>query len=227
MRRLLRIMLIAAHFEDLPLDPQHPRAPRRRLRLESEGSTASGQTARVMIHNVSATGLLIESPVILTEDESIVLALPQVGSASAQVVWMSETFYGCRFDTPLSASALSALELHSPAATASGRATEPDVSDNTFPVRLARWRKEQGLTLDSLAALLNVSKPTVWAWEQGKARPTPDRLAALAKLLGVAEDELRTGRDSDALATALNQARDVVAKAFGVDPARVKVLIEL
>ncbi len=216
-------MPIPAHFEDLPVDPRHPRAARRQLRLESEGSTASGQTARVLIHNVSATGLLIESAVALAEAEQIEIALPQVGTTSAHVVWTSENFYGCRFDTPLPASVLGGLELYSRLISA----PTPGEPGDTLPVRIARLRKEQGLTLEALAGLLNVSKPTVWAWEQGKARPTPERITALAKRLGVAEDELRTGRDGDALAAALNQARNVVAKAYGVDPARVKVSIEL
>lgn len=216
-------MPIPAHFEDLPKDPQRPRAARRQLRLESEGSTPSGETARVLIHNVSATGMLVESTVSMAEDERIEIDLPQVGRASAHVVWMSENYYGCRFETPLPASALGALELYSPTTTggASGETQE------TFPIRMARLRKEQGLTLEALAGLVNVSKPTVWAWEQGKARPTPERIAALARHLGVDEDELRSGRDSNALAEALNHARKVVAKAFGVDPARVKVSIEL
>lgn len=216
-------MPIYAHFEDITGDPQRPRAARRQLLLESQGSTASGHTARVLIHNVSATGLLIESAVALSEAERIEIALPQVGTTSAHVVWTSENFYGCRFDTPVPASALSALELYSrrPAAPAPG---EPG---DTLPVRIARLRKERGLTLDGLAALLEVSKPTVWAWEQGKARPTPERMTALAERLGVEEDELRTGRDGDAMAAVLNQARNAVAKAYGIDPARVKVSIEL
>jgi len=218
-------MPIRAHFEDLPVDPHRPRAPRRELRLESEGATASGETARVLIHNVSVTGLLIESAVRLAEDERIAIALPQVGSASAHVVWANENFYGCRFETPLPASALGALELYAQIAVAPAPA--PIEAGDTLPVRIARLRKEQGLTLEALAALVNVSKPTVWAWEQGKSRPTPERIAALASLLGVGEDELLTGRDGDALAQALSHARSVVAKAFGVDPDRVKVTIEL
>ncbi|WP_421852795.1 helix-turn-helix domain-containing protein [Novosphingobium sp.] len=216
-------MPIPAHFEDLPVDPLRPRAARRQLRVESEGSTATGQTARVLIHNVSVTGLLIESAVELTADERIEIALPEIGTASAHVVWMSENFYGCRFETPLSTGALGALELYSQAAAA----PVPVEPGDTLPVRIARLRKEQGLTLEALAALVNVSKPTVWAWEQGKSRPTQERIAALAQLLGVAEDELINGRDGEALANALSQARNVVAKAFGVDPSRVKVSIEL
>ena len=215
-------MPIPAHFEDLPVDPQRPRAARRQLLLESTGSTALGQNARVLIHNVSSTGLLIESGVALAEAERIEIALPQVGTTLAHVVWTSENFYGCRFDTPVPASALGALELYAQAS-----AVPTGDPGDTLPVRIARLRKEQGLTLEALAALLHVSKPTVWAWEQGKARPTPERITALAERLGVSEDQLRTGRDDDALAEALGRARHLVAKAYGVDPGRVKVWIEL
>jgi transcriptional regulator with XRE-family HTH domain len=216
-------MPISAHFEDLPIDPLRPRAARRQLLLESEGSTASGQTAPVLIHNVSATGLLIESTIALGEAERIEIALPQVGMMSAHVVWTSESFYGCRFETPVPASVLSALELSSQPSVV----PDPGEPGDTLPVRIARLRKEQGLTLEALAALLKVSKPTVWAWEQGEARPTAERIDALAERLGVAADQLRTGRDSDALAEALGHARSMVAKAYGVDPARVTVWIEL
>ena len=169
------------------------------------------------------TGLLIESTVALAEAERIEIGLPQIGSATAHVVWTSENFYGCRFDAPVPASALSALELSAQSAPVPA----PGEPGDTLPVRIARLRKQQGLTLEALAALVNVSKPTVWAWEQGKARPTPERITALAERLGVGEEELRTGRDGDALAEALSQARRMVAKAYGVDPARVKVSIEL
>lgn len=216
-------MPILARLEDLPDDPLRPRAPRRQLHLEAEGATASGQTTQVLILNVSQTGLLLESPVELTEGERIELALPELGTASAQVVWMSERFYGCRLETPLPESVLGRLELLS-RMTGSPAPTRPA---DSLPVRIAQLRKERGLTLDGLAVLLKVSKPTVWAWEQGKARPAPERMAALAKALGVAEDELLTGRDDNALAAALGHARSLVAAAFGVDPARVKVTIEV
>ena len=68
---------------------------------------------------------------------------------------------------------------------------------------VAAWVAQSGLTLDELAALLKVSKPTVWSWERGKSRPTPERIPALAERLGVTEDELVSGRDVSALAEAL------------------------
>lgn len=217
-------MPITAHFEDLPVNPMRPRAARRQLLLEAEGATAAGQAASVLIHNVSVGGLLIESPVELAEAERIEIVLPEVGNTIAHVVWRSENFYGCRFDLQLPEAVLSALELRSKAA---APPAPPAAPGDTLPVRIARLRKQQGLTLDALAELLSVSKPTVWAWEQGKARPTPERIEALAERLGVLKEDLVTGRDSDAVGTALNQAREAVAKAYGVDPSKVRISIEL
>lgn len=218
-------MPIPGHFETVPAGPGRPRESRRRLQLEAEGALASGHAARVMIHNVSASGLLIETPVPLAEGERIDIVLPQLGPTPARVVWNSGALFGCRFDQPLPQAGLSALQLRAeteapppPATTSAGE---------TLPVRIARLRKQQGLTLDALASLVGVSKPTVWAWEQGKARPTQDRLAALAAQLGVVEEELVTGRRGDALNDALAAARRLVAEAYGVDPGRVRVLIEL
>jgi transcriptional regulator with XRE-family HTH domain len=56
--------------------------------------------------------------------------------------------------------------------------------------KLHRLRKERGMTLGDLATALNVSKPTVWAWEHDKAQPLPDRVADIARSLGAEPDEL-------------------------------------
>ena len=228
-------MSIPAHFEDNPAGASRPRAARRRLLLEAEGETAAGQRAQVTIHNVSATGLLIETAVSLTEGVRIDIVLPEAGPTSASVVWVSGAFHGCRFATVLKPAVLSALQLRAeapapgpaPAPQPTPPAPPPLAQLETLPIRIARLRKEQGLTLDSLAEMIGVSKPTVWAWEKGKARPTQERLALLAAKLGVVEEDLLTGRDAEVLAQAIAKARREVAEAYGVDPGRVRVMIEL
>ena len=222
-------MAIAAHFEDYTHDKPGDRAPRRQLRLEAAALTPSGMATQVLIHNVSESGLLIETSAILAEGERFDVVLPDAGPTAALVVWHSVNFYGCRFAEPLNAGELDALQRRSDAAPQGepDLPLSPSAQVETLPVRLARLRKQQGLTLDMLAELVGVSKPTVWAWERGKARPTAERIAALAAQLGVSEDDLRTGRDIDALEQALAAAREQVAAAFGVDQARVKIIIEV
>ena len=118
-------MPIPGHFEDLPSAPGRPRETRRQLQLEAEGALPSGDAARVLIHNVSASGLLIETTVTLHEGERIEIALPGAGPAPAAVIWSSGALYGCRFKTPLSPGVLSALQLRSDAAPSPAPAATP------------------------------------------------------------------------------------------------------
>jgi transcriptional regulator with XRE-family HTH domain len=73
-----------------------------------------------------------------------------------------------------------------------------------------------------------VSKPTVWAWEKGKARPLPERLDAIAAALGVAPDYLtpapESGREIDAI---MADCRQRIADACGTVPEAVRIMIEL
>ena len=58
---------------------------------------------------------------------------------------------------------------------------------------LAPARKRSGLTLQTVADALDVSRQAVSQWETGTAWPTPDRLPRLAEVLGCTIDELYTG----------------------------------
>ena len=89
-------MAITAHLEEL----QHPaREHRRELRLEAHGATASGVVTNVLIHNISATGLLLEARSGLTVGERIGIDLPHAGETTATVVWASGALFGCEFAT--------------------------------------------------------------------------------------------------------------------------------
>jgi transcriptional regulator with XRE-family HTH domain len=215
-------MSIAAHFEPLAASTGRTRAARRRLLLEAAGTTAAGEFAEVLVHNISATGVLLESRTPIAHGELIEIDLPEVGPIAAQVVWANETQFGCRFDNPLPAPALTAIALRDqPVEQARPRLEE------SFPARLHRLRKERGLTLSAIGDALGVSKPTVWAWEQGRARPTGQHLAALAALFAMAQDDLVSGRDADGIGELLAQVRIRVAAAFAVEPAKVRISIDL
>ncbi len=56
--------------------------------------------------------------------------------------------------------------------------------------RIAQLRKEQGITQVQLAEWLNVSQQTVNAYEVGRRRMAVSALPTIAKLLGVALEEL-------------------------------------
>lgn len=215
-------MVIAAHFEPVSPDNETPRPPRRRLQLEVSSALPTGGAAQVLIHNVSSTGLLLETETALSEGERIDIDLPDLGPTAATIVWSDEKFHGGHFDAPLSVGVLSALELRSAAPPLA--LTQPQES---LASRLHQLRKTKGMTLDAVAQALGVSKPTVWAWEQGRARPSPERFAKIAELFGLGESRLTMGRDDTALSEILTQARQQVAKSLGLDPAKVRILIEL
>ena len=94
--------------------------------------------------------------------------------------------------------------------------------------RLNRLRREAGLTLADVANALWVSKPTVWAWEKGKARPLPERLDAIAAALGVPADELaQPAASSDQVAEVIEECRARIAQAYGTTPQAVRIMLEL
>jgi len=86
-------------------------SPRRALKLQSV-LAAEGEV--VTIHDISNTGLLLETKVRLVEGQRLDVDLPEIGFTQAEVVWSSERFFGCRFDTPVSKAAVSAALLRNP-----------------------------------------------------------------------------------------------------------------
>jgi transcriptional regulator with XRE-family HTH domain len=223
---------IAAHFKTESNDPGSPRAHRRTLLLEALGATAGGDTASVTVQNISQTGLLLESETELAVGETIEFDLPEVEVVEARVVWASGRLAGCQFIRPLTTAALSAAQLRGAVAGAEPAASTARSSE-PFPQRLGRLRKARGLTLASIAQTLGVSKPTVWAWEQGKAKPVENRLEALAEILGVTREELTPDSgslrfdDSLALTQIIARSRLAIAQAVGIKPERVKISVEL
>lgn len=54
--------------------------------------------------------------------------------------------------------------------------------------RLRDIRVEQGLSQETLAERINVSRQTISKWENGAARPSADNLAALSQVFGLPVD---------------------------------------
>jgi Predicted transcriptional regulators len=226
-------MPIAAHFEQADADHGLPRASRRRLRLETQGSLESGAPAPVLVHNVSETGLLLETSSELEIGDAIDVDLPDAKAVRAQVVWASDQLYGCAFDRPLSAATLSAAQLRSAVQNAGSIAPSPTpagpgaIGGESLGERLHRLRKLRGFTQGELAARLGVSKPTVWAWEQNRARPIEDRLDAIAEVLGVTTAELRPSRNVPGLPELIARCREQIAATVETSPENVRIMIEL
>lgn len=232
-------MAIAAHFDTIEASAEAvgsaARAQRRRLFLETRGLLPSGEDAQVSIHNFSETGVLLETEVDLEIGETLEIALPQAGAVQAKVIWSSGHLYGCGFFAPLPAAVLSAVSLRSAVQSETGMlpappqpvAPETSVGGESLGERIHRLRKLRGLTQGELAAQLGVSKPTVWAWEQGRARPIEERMAGIAQALGIPVDGLRPDRFAPGLAELVARCREQIAAAVETAPDKVRIMIDL
>src|SRR4029079_1754493 len=94
-RQFRRFMSLRANLETEPRTGERRSAPRRKLRLQAEGAIPSAGDTQVVIHDISEEGLLIESPLPLTDGEVLEVLIPEAGTAQAEVSWTSGHFYGC------------------------------------------------------------------------------------------------------------------------------------
>lgn len=108
-------MSILAQFEQHPEPADRRRSPRRSLKLEVAGTPPAAPEMRVIIHDLSLTGLLIETSASLTVGERLQVQIPEAGTVEAEVVWNSGRLFGCAFRKPISRASLSAALLRSPA----------------------------------------------------------------------------------------------------------------
>ena len=216
-------MAVSAH-----LDPvTDERAERRTLVLETSGTLPGGERANVLVHNASATGLLLETALELGDGETLAIDLPEAGPVAAEVVWRSGRLYGCRFEHPVGQAVLSAAQLRSAVGDFVPPFQAAGGTDDGFGPRLERLRKSKRMTLAQIADALGVSKPTVWAWEHGKAHPLEERLAPLAEALGVAPEELSPPTGSGNWDELVARHRVEIAGALGVAEDKVRIMIEL
>lgn len=202
--------------------------------LEVRGAHASGSDVPVTVHNISATGLLIECEAALSINDRIDIDLPQAGTVSATLVWVSGRMFGCQFDTSISSAALSAAQLQSAVdlPTPASRSSDDEESKfvtpygSNFAANLKRLRIAKGLSQASVAEKLGVSGPSISGWEKGRARPKEDRLSELASLLGVPMSQLLVDPQPDMMQTVIDASREQVARVTGVTPERVRIIVE-
>lgn len=222
-------MALKAHLEHGALGPdgdERRREERRALFLEANGLLPGGLEANVIIHNISTAGLLMETDMGLEVEERLVLDLPEAGAVRAAIVWRSGSLFGCAFEEALDQNALAAVQLKAdPAAVSLAPALE--APPEPLGVKLNRLRRERGLTLAQVASVLGVSKPTVWAWEKCKARPLPDRMEAIAQVLGVEASELEERIGDDQHSGLVQDCRLRIATAYGTHPSKVRIMIEV
>ena len=225
---------LPAHLDPQPARIEGRRHPRRALHLDTKASASDGAEANVTIHNLSAAGLLIETDLALETGEVLALSLPEIGPVGAEIVWQSGRLYGCAFEQALGEAALAAAQLRG-APQIGEEISAPDEKTpmsgfavgDTLGLKLNRQRRELGLTLEQVASALGVSKPTVWAWEKGKARPLPERLTAIAQVLGVDEADLADSSSAGGEGAIVEDCRQRLATAYRVPISKIRIMIDL
>lgn len=87
-------------------------SPRLKLSL---GALLPETGEAVIIHDLSSTGMLIETTARLKPSEQLHVELPEVGATVAAVIWNSGNYFGCQFRGSIPKRAISAALLKNPA----------------------------------------------------------------------------------------------------------------
>lgn len=87
-------------------------AERRTLRLTTNVSSTD-DTTHALIHDLSESGLMIETSAELSPGDSLFVELPFIGTTEAKVVWRRDNSCGCEFLAPVSRATVSAALLRS------------------------------------------------------------------------------------------------------------------
>jgi hypothetical protein len=149
------LVVLLAHLESSGVQSDRRASERHFLKLRVPGSTASEAGVVVLIHDLSRTGLLIETSASLAVGANLEIDLPETGLRQAQVVWNSGHYFGCQFREPISRGGLSAALLKNPAQTPPSDAAYDELweDEEKFPPRI-RAAIIIGLALASWAVVL-------------------------------------------------------------------------
>jgi hypothetical protein len=112
---------------------------RRRLCLPSNLEATGDEVA---IHDLSCTGMLIETAAKLAPFDGLELDLPEAGPTQAVIVWNSGRYFGCEFTEPVSKAAVSAALLRS---APSGPAVPPTLQPAPGAPSTSRGVDDQGI----------------------------------------------------------------------------------
>lgn len=224
-----------------------------RVEIYVKADTLVGDHSRqiVTLHNISATGGLIEAENPLEMGQLISILLQEDTPVTATIIWASWPLYGCRFEQSLPASMMSELKLHNMMPLELDPASRHEVPSE-LSQRLRRLREEKGFSLAALSRRAGISKPSIWAWETGKTIPRSRSLHALAGALGVSIAEI-LGQDSNSISagstandwgrgnvstaaptqqpqteleTIIAEARRRISQVTGISSEKVKISIE-
>jgi transcriptional regulator with XRE-family HTH domain len=194
------------------------------MQLLAPGKTADGQIGEILIHDLSTSGLLLETEVPMVIGETIEIVLPRTGPRQAEVVWTSGSFFGCRFPEPVPPAAVSASLLK-----AAPLRDHDQEAPAEFGERLSALRTARDWTLETLADRLGVSRQAVWYWETGQRLPRAEHFQQIAKLFAVQESDLLAeppSAEARSYSSLISQLKRKVARQNGVAEASIRIIIE-
>lgn len=197
---------------DWPSENERRSETRRHLLFATSARGEDGQSQPVLVRDISARGLLLETEDGVTLDPVVAVNLPEAGDVEAHVIWQGDKLAGCRLDSHLSQPTIDAVRAKGEAA----HAERPDLPDDmdapvprntarTLAARLKQLRLARDLTRAELAERSGISTPSIWAWETGRTVPRLGSLETLAKGLGVPVSELQIGAGADLAAMPVSE----------------------
>jgi len=222
-------MVIQAQFKRARTSRSRRGELRRTMQLLAPGKTVDGQIGEILVHDLSTGGLLLETEVPMAIGETIEVVLPRTGPRKAEVVWTSGSFFGCRFFEPVPPAAVSASLLKAAPARSAALRDHDQEAPTEFGERLNALRTAQGLTLETLADRLGVSRQAVWYWETGQRLPRAEHFQQIAKLFGVQESDLLAEpprAETTNHSSLISQLKREVARQNGVAEVSVRIIIE-
>jgi len=105
-------MSVLAHLDASQHATDRRSSRRRALSLTIDG-TADGDGMPAVVHDLSETGLLLETMAELGVGDELDVNLPHLGTTRARVVWSSGRYLGCEFRGRITPAAISAALLRS------------------------------------------------------------------------------------------------------------------
>jgi hypothetical protein len=104
-------MSLSARFEELVGHTDRRSGDRRALRLTVDANLSGSPDMAVRVHDLSESGILIETPEPLATGQNFEVMLPLTGPVDTVVVWNSGRYYGCEFSRSVPSAAVSAALL--------------------------------------------------------------------------------------------------------------------
>lgn len=186
-----------------------------------------------LVLDLSATGCLLETDCSFSIGEMVEIEIYENEDLlfRCKVIWSGDELLGCEFEEPIPGHVLDEARLWS-VPSAIGEAIDGAAEDQ-LAIAIGSARKSVGLTAAELARRTGVSRPTLWAWETGRSRPSAENLENLKRALNLqARKDHLADRDDDGERPVSGSMKEIVdrhrrslAQEIGASPKQVKVRI--